>query len=96
MGCGEGSNTRAELLALWGLLKFYFMKDTLSFQVIGDSRVISDREDEIYSLQVSILDHWCHKTRRMLECFNMFSIKHIFKEHNSLADNLSKIVVGLT
>ena len=42
LGCGSGSNTRAELLALYELLQFAYMKNFLSLQICGNSRVIVD------------------------------------------------------
>ena len=36
MGCGEGNNTRDELLTLWDLLKFVSNVGAMSLQVLGD------------------------------------------------------------
>lgn len=42
MGCGRGTNTRSELLALCGLLYFFHLKNILCMMVAGDSKVILD------------------------------------------------------
>ena len=42
MNIGPGTNTKAELLALWGLLHFAKTKDILPVIVYGDSKVIVD------------------------------------------------------
>lgn len=42
MGCGMGTNTREKLLSLWALLKFAINVGIVSFQVMGDSKVIID------------------------------------------------------
>lgn len=42
MGVGRGTNSRAELLALWGLLFFVKTHCLILQQILGDSRVIID------------------------------------------------------
>jgi len=37
-----GTNTKAMLLAMWGLCFFVAHKNLLTFQVVGESRIISD------------------------------------------------------
>lgn len=43
LGIGRGTNTRAELLALWGLLRFAKDIDLHELLVLGDSQVLGDR-----------------------------------------------------
>ena len=40
VGCGPGTNTRAELLALWSVLKVSIMMGVPLHQIFGDSMVI--------------------------------------------------------
>lgn len=42
LGCGKGSNTRAELLALWALLFFATLRNVNDLQIMGDSSAILD------------------------------------------------------
>jgi len=42
LGGGCGSNTRAELIALWGLLFFASSKGVFHLMVLGDSKIIID------------------------------------------------------
>ena len=42
MGCGEGTNTRDELMALWGLFFFSLNRNVVDLQVAEDSRVDVD------------------------------------------------------
>ena len=42
MGVGLGTNNRAELLALWGLLHFSMHRGIVLQYVMGDSKVIID------------------------------------------------------
>ena len=37
-----GTNSRADLLALWGIFIFSWKWNFLSFQVVGDSQVVID------------------------------------------------------
>jgi len=39
---GIGSNARVELLALWGVLKFYYLKGIFHLMVAGDSKCVID------------------------------------------------------
>ena len=41
-GCGSGTNTRGELLALWSLLHFSTSKPITTMHIYGDSKVIID------------------------------------------------------
>jgi len=56
MNCGSGSNTKAELLALWYILYF------AHFKLVGDSKVIID-------LQVVYLQPWMKKIRDLSRKF---------------------------
>ena len=42
MNCGSGSNTKAELLALWFILYFAHLKKVTRLQLVSDSKVIID------------------------------------------------------
>lgn len=66
LGSGFGTNSRVELLVLWGLLKFALLKIILHIQIFGDSRVTVDWATRVSSLQV-LLEHWCDSTRRLLD-----------------------------
>lgn len=88
LGCGFGLNSRAKLLALWGLLQFASWKNILSLQVCSDSHVIVDWAMCRSSLKVTLLQHWCDRTKKLIDSFNEISIKHIYREFNVLADHL--------
>ena len=69
------------------------MKNIQSLRAHGDSKVIVDWVIRASTFQVMMLDHWCSSTRSLLEGFNGFSIKHIYRKFNFIA-NLYKQVVG--
>ena len=57
MGPGGGTNTKVELLSLWGLLYFSKDKDLLDIMILGDSKVIIEWEKDFYSLRTMELQH---------------------------------------
>ena len=44
MGGGKGSNTRVELMGLWGVLKFDALNGIVSLTFFGNSKVIIEWE----------------------------------------------------
>lgn len=52
LGVGEGSNTRVELLALWGPLFFANKIHCVRLQVVGDLKLVVDWFNNNCNLQV--------------------------------------------
>ena len=90
MGCGYSTNTGAELLALWAVLKVSLMMGLPMHLIYGDSMVIISWLNRFSALDVPSLMHRCIDIRNMLHLAPPVIFKHIFREHNSLADGLSK------
>ena len=90
MGCGCSTNTRAELLALWAVLRVSLMMGLPMHLIFGDSMVIISWLNRLSALDVPSLMHWCDDIRNMLQLVPPVIFKHIFREHNSLTDGLSK------
>ena len=61
----------------------------------GDSMVIISWLNRLCALDVPTLMHWCDDIRNMLQMAPPVIFKHIFREHNSLADGLSKQALKL-
>ena len=95
MGCGHSTNTRVELLASWAVLKFSLMMGLPIHLIFGDSKVIISWLNRSAALDVPTLMHWCKDIRDMLHLAPQVIFKHIFREHNSLADGLSKQALKL-
>ena len=95
MGCGSSTNTRAELLALWEILRVSLMMGIPVHLMYGDSMVIISWLNRISTLDVPALIHWCDEIRNLLQLAPQVIFKHIFREHNSLADGLSKQALKL-
>jgi len=95
MGCGRSSNTRAELLACWAILKVSLLMGIPIQLIYGDSMVIISWLNRISALDVPSLMHWCCDIRHILQKAPPVIFKHTYREHNSLADALSKLGLKL-
>ena len=94
MSIGPGTNTKLELLALWGLLYFSKTKNILPVKIFGDSKVIVDWVKGLHKLHIIQLNHWIRRTKELIDFFHNSSFNHIYQEQNSEADILSKQAVG--
>ena len=57
--------------------------------------VIISWANKLYALEIPALKHWCDDILSMLQLVPPVTIKHIFREHNMLADDLSKKALKL-
>jgi ribonuclease HI len=88
--CGEGSNTRAELLGVWATLTLATHLSLQKLQVLGDSKVVIEWLTNRGRLQASAIEGWKLRTKELLKNFQEISFQHIFREFNKEADHLSK------
>ena len=63
--------------------------------IFGDSLVIISWVNRITTLDLPTLKHWCDEIFSMLHLALPVSFNHIFREHNTLADGLSKRALNL-
>ena len=63
--------------------------------IYGDSMVIISWLNRILALDVPCLMHWCTDIRYMIHLAPPVIFKRTFREHNSLADELSKKALHL-
>lgn len=90
LNCGDGSNTKADLLALWTSL---FLASSWSLNhllVLGDSNVIIEWINLKCNLNSVHIEGWKHQTRALANSFSNAKFHHIPRSHNSEADALSK------
>jgi ribonuclease HI len=94
MNCGDGSNTKAELMALWASL--YLASSWLldHLLILGDSRIIIDWINLKSNLQSVHIEGWKKLTRMLANLFTAASFHHIPRCHNTEADTLSKKALG--
>ena len=95
LGFGLSTNTRFELLALWTLL--YCDKSMVlpTLHIHGDYIAIINWLNRRSSLTLLALDGWCQCIHDMEPCFIQLKAVHIFREHNTKADSLSKEALTL-
>ena len=65
------------------------------YMIFGDSLFIISWLNKLSTLDIPSLRHWCDDIRLMLHLDPPVIFKHIFREHNSLADGLSKQALNL-
>ena len=63
--------------------------------IFGDSMVVISWVKRLTALKIPTLKHWCNEIFSMLQQAPPVSFNHIFREHNSLADDLSKNALNL-
>ena len=64
-------------------------------QIFGDSMVIISWANKLSALEIPTLKHWCEGILYMLHTVPPVTINHTFREHNILADGLSKRALNL-
>ena len=95
VGCGNSTNTRAELLALWSVLRVSMLMGLPIRSILGDAMVIISWVKRLSALEIPSLKHWCDEIFSMLQIVPPVTFNHIFREHNMLADGLSKRALKL-
>ena len=63
--------------------------------IFGDSMVIISWLNGLSTLDIPSLMHWCDEINNMLQLVPPVIFKHIYREHNMLADGLSKQALKL-
>ena len=95
LGAGSCTNTKAESIALWDLLFISQIMGIPTLNIFGDSAFIISWAKGTTSLIPPTLSQWCLDTKRLITHFHHLSFSHIFREHNQLADRLSKSSLSL-
>jgi ribonuclease HI len=93
--CGQGSNTRAELLGTWASLLLASRLNITSLHLYGDSHIVIDWLNNKNKLQVVSLFGWKARIRHLQSFFNMLSFKHIYRDSNKEVDSLSKTALKM-
>jgi ribonuclease HI len=88
--CGEGTNTKAELVGVWASLSIAKILYIQHIQVLGDSKIVIEWLKQNGNLQAINIEGWKHIIRDLASSFQGISFQHIFKESNEEAYFLSK------
>ena len=89
-GGGLGTNTKDELLSLFGLLLIDSLIEVSDISIYGDSKIIIDWQNGISKLQVLSLSHWSHKIQLIKNYFASITFSNISRYFNATTDSLSK------
>ena len=72
------------------------MRVAVPIQLIyGDSLIVISWLNRLLALDVPSLMHWCKDIRYLIHMAPQVIFKHVFREHNSLVDGLSKKALNL-
>lgn len=87
---GHRSNTRAEIMALLGLLWLTKQLYIDKIWIFGDSKVLIDHMNNLNSMSTGHLTTWMDRIQEIPRNFSHIIFKHIYREKNNIADRLSK------
>ena len=94
-GLGEGTNNKAELMALYMLLLLAFEKGIQRLQVFGDSSVTINWINQTLQCHNILLIPILEEAIQLKSIFNSISFAHIYREQNQEANTASKEAVGI-
>lgn len=87
---GKGSNNKAEVMALAGLLYFCDFLGISGLHIFGVSKLIIDHVKSVHHIQNINLLGWLHRISYIWHAHQDYSIQHIQRAYNLDADSLSK------
>jgi ribonuclease HI len=90
INCGEGSNTKAELLGAWTTLTLANHLKIQNIQVMGDSKVVIDWLKQKGNLHSTAIEGWKQRINELINSFQGIYFQHIYRDFNVEADLLSK------
>jgi ribonuclease HI len=96
MGLGKGTNNYAELMTLLLLLKTTKEQGLHSIQLFGDSMNVINWVQKTQSCHNIFLQPILREISTLLASFDSFSIRHVYRDRNTLADALSKEGLNLS
>ena len=91
----QGTNNKAELSALWSVLKIATKKNVKNLQICGDSKLTIDWANGKLQINAPHLQHLLRAIKSQVERFDSLSFQHIYRELNEYADKLSKAALSL-
>lgn len=93
-GGGKGTNIRAEMMALWGMLWFTNFLNIHTLNIFGDSQSIINHVLGKSFIQQTHLQGWLNNINYLMGTFQRISIQHIRRAHKSTIDAMSKIEIA--
>eukprot|EP00253_Pinus_taeda_P033090 PITA_33090 len=87
---GRGTNNFAELNTTKHIIHFAIQKQCSHLQLFGDSQIVCNWLNDASHCYAFSLRHILEETKRLITSFESFICSHIYREHNTDADQLSK------
>lgn len=82
---GEGSNTRAKVIPLWGLLFFAKTMNLEQMIIIGYAKVIIYWSNGMENISAPNLTNWMFHIENLRKSFTSISFRHVYRELNGVA-----------
>ena len=95
MGLGIGSNNFAEIITLRHLMHFSLGHNCMHIHIFGDSKIIIYWFNNITVCHTYTLSNILDEINILKAQFIDITCNHIYREHNSSADQLSKEATAL-
>ena len=87
---GQATNNKAELAALWVVLRVALSRQILYIQIFGDSKMVVDWANGRNNIRAPLLQHLLTEIQNLKDQIGRISCAHIYRELNEEADILSK------
>ena len=93
-GLGDGTNNKAELLAIYMLLTFAHEKGLRRLQIFGDSMIVINWLNNAQRCHNILLTLILEEVSQLKATFDLITFRHIYRERNKEADRCSKEATG--
>lgn len=87
---GQGTNNKAEIMALWEVLTMAKWLSIQKFTVFRDAKCVIDWVNDFTNFAPLILKNWMSSIRMAINKFQEIQLQHIYRKQNWRADMLSK------
>lgn len=87
---GRGTNNFAELCTAKHIIHFVIHKHCRHLQLFGDSKIVCNWLNDASHCHAVSLRHILDEAKRLIAAFESFVCQHVYREQNTVADQLSK------
>lgn len=94
LNCISGSNSKAELMGAWRAMTLEKSFGIQELHLMGDPLIVINWLKGIGTLQVANLENWKSRIFDLVPFCKSITSAHIYREHNSVANGLSKIAIN--
>ncbi|PKA59367.1 hypothetical protein AXF42_Ash001461 [Apostasia shenzhenica] len=86
----KATNNQAEYEALIAGLKFALSMAVKHIQVFSDSLLVVNQVNQTFETKDKVLKKYLHQAKSLIALFEDFSLTHVPREENKVADRLAK------